>query len=98
MYKRQDLKRAEANAAASREEFNSLIREVFGQGRGMEVLHHLRNGTIEVPLIDASRAIAAAGSVALTGAEWAYFREGQNSIVRYLEQMVSDAQNLEGST
>lgn len=61
-----------------------LFFAVFGTGRGPELLDLLRGKTIELPLMDVSGSLVR-GEVALSPAEWAYVREGQNSIVREIE-------------
>lgn len=67
-----------------------LFFDVFSSGRGPELLEHLRACTIEVPLMDVGRSIVR-GEVALAPSDWAYVREGQNSIVRYIESRMKVA-------
>jgi hypothetical protein len=45
--------------------------------------------------MDVSLAIVQGGQVALSPADWAYFREGQNSIVRMIQEQVRIAQTPE---
>jgi hypothetical protein len=71
---------------AAREEAQ-LFADVFQHGRGPELLELLRDRTIEVPLMDVSRSIVR-GEVALSPAEWAYVREGQNSVIRHIQDQI----------
>lgn len=69
-----------------------LFFDVFTQGRGPELLQWLRDHTIEVPLLDVSGSLVR-GEVALSPADWAYVREGQNSVTRLIETMIARAQH-----
>lgn len=57
---------------------------VFNTPEGRELLGILRDCTIEVPLIRVTETFGG-GEIGMSGAEWAYFREGQNSVVRMIE-------------
>lgn len=73
-----------------------LFFDVFGTGRGPELLELLRVETIEVDLMSASQTIGNhLREVAVNPAEWAYHRNGQNSVVRYIETMVRTAKAAE---
>lgn len=65
-----------------------LVFDVMTTGRGPEFLEWLRERTIEVPLLNVSRSLVA-GEVALSPADWAYFRGGQNSIVHMIEEKLA---------
>lgn len=67
-----------------------LYFEVFNTGRGPELLALLRECTIELPLIRMTGSFGG-GEIAMTGAEWAYFREGQNSVIRMIEAQMKIA-------
>ena len=67
-----------------------LFFEVFDTGRGRELLALLRDCTIELPLIRMTGTFGG-GEISMTGAEWAYFREGQNSVVRMIEAQMQIA-------
>ena len=73
-------------AQAAREEAR-LFADVFNTGRGPELLYLLRNRTIEVGLMEVTRSTVR-GEVALSPADWAYVREGQNSVIRMIEEQV----------
>lgn len=87
----------EANRQAN-EEANNAERELaqlfadvlHHSPRGPELMAYLRDCTIELPLMDVGRSIVK-GDVALSPADWAYMREGQNSIVRMMEAQVHRA-------
>ena len=67
-----------------------LFFDVFDNPRGIELLTMLRDCTIEIPLVRVTGTFGGA-EVNMTGAEWAYFREGQNSVVRMIEQQIKIA-------
>lgn len=84
-----------AAAAAYREQAR-LFYDVFGVGRGPELLDHLRSRTIEVDLMIVSATIGSeTREIPVNPAEWAYHRNGQNSVVRYIETMVREAMRTE---
>lgn len=64
-----------------------IFLDVFGTGRGPELLMVLRDATIELPLMEVA-ASTVRGDLALSPAEWAYVREGQNSVVRLIESQM----------
>lgn len=76
-----------ADAAREVQEKARLFADVFLHGRGPELLQELRNSTIEVPLMNVSRSFVS-GEVALSPADWAYVREGQNSVIRLIEEQI----------
>lgn len=65
-----------------------LFFDVFRVGRGPELLEHLRTRTIEMPLMVVNGVVGSAPEIGLGPAEWAYYREGQNSVIRYIETMI----------
>lgn len=67
-----------------------MVHAVMSQGRGPELMQYLRDRTIEIPLIKVSNTIGS-GEIGLSTGEWAYFREGQNSVIRHLEEMIANA-------
>lgn len=87
-----DLANREANEAARLADYENakLFFDVLMTGRGPELMEHLRNSTIEVPLMEVSGSLVR-GEVALGPDQWAFLREGQNSIVRYMESRCRDA-------
>ena len=70
-------------------EQGKLVFDVLGMGRGPELLELLREQTIEKPLMVVHGTIGSAPEIGLGPAEWAYYREGQNSVIRYLETMIA---------
>lgn len=85
----------EAAKQAAREEAR-LFLDVFGTGRGPILLELLREKTIERDLMVASLTIGnETREIPVNPAEWAYHRNGQNSVVRYIETQVREAMRLE---
>ncbi|HKY44901.1 MAG TPA: hypothetical protein VJM50_17545 [Pyrinomonadaceae bacterium] len=77
-------------------EFARLFLDVFTTGRGPECLEALRQNTVDIDLMSVSPTIAAGlREVSLSAAEWAYHRNGQNSVVRWIEQLIALAQKSE---
>ena len=64
-------------SADKRQERNQLFAKVFGGKAGKEILRVLREITIERPVAKPQQE-----------ASYAYFREGQNDIVRQIEAAV----------
>jgi hypothetical protein len=83
-------------AAQEQREFAKLFLDVFGQGRGPELLELLRVHTIELDLFVVSPTIGnALREMGVNPSEWAYHRNGQNSVVRWIEQQLQFARLLE---
>lgn len=61
-----------------------IFHNVFNTPDGLALLDILRSQTIEVPLIRVSNTFGG-GEINLSGAEWAFFRDGQNSVIRHIE-------------
>lgn len=77
----------EAAKQAMREKAR-LFYDVFGVGRGPELLELLRNETVDLDLMAVSPVVGGhLREMGVNPAEWAYHRNGQNSVVRYLEAM-----------
>ncbi len=73
-----------------------LFHDVFGFGRGPELLELLRSETIELDLMSVSPVIGNhLREMGVSPGEWAYHRNGQNSVVRYIEQQVAIARLVE---
>lgn len=86
---------AKAYALLMREKAR-LFLDVFGVGRGPELLELLRSETIEVDLMNLSAVIGTgAREVPVNPSEWAYHRNGQNSVVHYIETMMRHARTSE---
>lgn len=66
-----------------RDDLDRLTLRVFGSEDGKKLLQWLRNTTIEQPT-------AVPGS----SSDFAFYREGQNSIVRDIEARINRARNL----
>lgn len=69
-----------------------LIYAAFSTPDGAEALQWLRERTVQVPLMDVSRS-SVQGEVALSPAEWAYVRAGQNSVVELIDAQIKLALN-----
>lgn len=69
-------------------ELANLFADVFVRSpRGPELLDQLRGSTIEVGLLSVSAA-SVQSEIALTPEQWMCIREGQNSIVRMIEDQI----------
>lgn len=62
--------------------------EVFGTPKGNELLNHLRDRTIEVPLMNMSQVLDEGREFGVNPSEWAFYRDGQNSVIRYIEKQL----------
>lgn len=67
-----------------------LFFDVFGHGRGPELLEHLRDCTIELSLLSMTGSTLYT-EIGLSPEQWAFLREGQNSLVRYIEKQLKIA-------
>lgn len=83
----EDANRMTEDARRANLELAALFYDVLGTGRGPELMEHLRDCTIEVGLLDQQRS-AVRGDLALTPEQWFCIREGQNSIVRMMEDQI----------
>ncbi len=91
----QNKEMTEAVAQIMRER-SKLFLDVFGQGRGPELLELMRAATVELDLFAISKSINDEHREMGVGpAEWAYHRNGQNSVVRWIEQQLQCARLLE---
>lgn len=95
----QDVEEAEADNKKAIEkqqveimEFANLVNRVLGESEGLELMQRLRELTIEIPLYRVGGTLVE-GDVNLSPAEWCAVREGQNSIVRFLEGQIHLARN-----
>lgn len=83
-------------AARALREKAKLFYDVLGTGRGPELLALLRDETIELDLMSVSPVIGSLlREMGVNPGEWAFHRNGQNSVVRYLETMVREAKRAE---
>ena len=86
----------QAKALEAFRESCRLFHDVFGTGRGPELLELLREKTIELDLMNVSATIGNGDrEIPVNPAEWAYHRNGQNSVVRWIETMCREARRLE---
>lgn len=84
------------DAAQQRMEVAKLFYDVFAQGRGPELLEHMRAFTIDLDLFAVSPVIGNEHREMGVGpSEWAYHRNGQNSVVRWIEQNLQFMRLLE---
>lgn len=73
-----------------------LFYDVFGQGRGPELLELLRTETVDLDLMSVTPVIGNhLREMGVGPAEWAYHRNGQNSVVRYIETQIRTAALVE---
>lgn len=73
-----------------------LFLDVFASGRGPELLELLRTETIDLDLMAVSPVIGNhLREMGVNPAEWAYHRNGQNSVVRYIETQIRIAMQVE---
>lgn len=83
-------------AAQQQRETAKLFLDVFGQGRGPELLELMRAYTVELDLFVVSPTIGnAQREMGVNPSHWAYHRNGQNSVVRWIEQELFNARLLE---
>ena len=83
-------------AAQKQREFARLFYDVFMTGRGPELLSVMRESTIELDLMAVSPVIMnGMREMGVGPAEWAYHRNGQNSVVRWIETMIRLSQAVE---
>lgn len=91
-----DQKEMTEDAARRQREFARLFHDVFATGRGPELLELMRECTIELDLMNVSRVIGTEQrEVPVNPSEWAYHRNGQNSVVRWIEENLRLARLLE---
>lgn len=82
-----------AEAIEAQMEFARLVFDVCQiSDRGPEFMERLRGLTIEQPLFKTSGAVSDT-EITLTPNDWMCFREGQNSMVRFLEAQIHLAKN-----
>lgn len=73
-----------------------LFHDVFTTGRGPELLELLRLETIDLDLMAVSPVIGGhLREMGVNPSEWAYHRNGQNSVVRYIFSQIRQAQLAE---
>lgn len=73
-----------------------LFYDVFSTGRGPELLELLRTETVDLDLMAVSPVIGNhLREMGVNPAEWAYHRNGQNSVVRYIETQIRIAMQVE---
>jgi len=81
------------DALEKRLELARKVHAIFAQTPdGIDVLQTMRDLTIELPLMQISGSLVQ-GEVTLSPADWAYIREGQNSVIRFLEGLIHLAEN-----
>lgn len=83
-----------AEVAQKHLELATMIkRALVDNDDGARLLEYLTNATIMTPMMQVSGALPVNGEVALSPADWAYLRTGQNSVVHFLRDMVEYALN-----
>jgi len=79
-------------AAQAQRETARLFFDVFNVGRGPELLDLLRSQTIDVDLMNLTGVIGSeTREIPVSPEQWAFHRNGQNSVVRYIESMIRTA-------
>jgi hypothetical protein len=73
-------------------EMARLVHSVFETPQGKELMERLYSLTQAAPLMKVSGSLVE-GEVALATSDWAYLREGQNSIIRFLLAQIELAKN-----
>lgn len=85
--------------AAAKEEARQTARlfyEVLGTGRGPELMELLRAHTLELSLMNMSLTIGNdRREIGCGPSEWAFLREGQNTITVWFERMIREAKRAE---
>lgn len=73
-------------------EMAKLAHDVFAIGRGPELLEHIRDMTIEWPMVRVSGAVGHADlDMAITPDQWLWIRTGQNSMYFWLRGLLEQA-------
>lgn len=83
-------------AALMMREKARLFHDVFQTGRGPELLELLHAETVDLDLMAVSPVIGGhLREMGVNPSEWAYHRNGQNSVVRYIVQQIRLAKTVE---
>jgi hypothetical protein len=71
-----------------------MVHQVMREGRGPEFMEWLRSITVEVQLIDINGVYGVGNhSLPMTAAEWALYRDGQNSFYHLIKALVKMAED-----
>ena len=82
------------SAAEAEMDFARLVFDVMeSASRGPELMAKLEDLTIHMPLMQVNGVIMQGGEVALSPSDWAYYRDGQNSLIRMLKYQIAFAKN-----
>lgn len=90
----EEAAKIEKDAEVNREQTIADARiffDVFGQGRGAELLEILKHKTIYASTMDRSSAICDA-DIPLNPGEFMAMREGQNALIRFIERQMKLSQ------
>lgn len=96
MMNQQEQEPAQDNEAMMRaqlEQADLVKRVLFDNPDGAALLDLLVQTTIMTPMMQVSAALPVHGEVALSPSDWAYLREGQNSVVHWMRSMIAYSQN-----
>lgn len=83
-------------AALMQREEARLFLDVFSTGRGPELLELMQSRTLDLDLMSVSPVIGnGLREMGVDPSQWAYHRNGQNSVVRWIIQQIRLAQTIE---
>lgn len=83
-------------AAIAQREQARLFLDVFNVGRGPELLEYMRALTLDLDLMAVSPVIGnGLREMGVDPSQWAYHRNGQNSVVRWIIDQIRIAQTIE---
>lgn len=84
---------AEAMERERMEVANMVKRALIDNPDGAMLLDYLVNATIMTPMMMVNKAVPIVGEVAMSPADWAYCREGQNSVVHWMREQIQISLN-----
>lgn len=75
-------------------ELAQLVKRVMHDNEdGARLMNYLFDATIDTPLMTVGKNVPITGEVAMSPADWAYAREGQNSVIRWMREQIKLANN-----
>lgn len=88
-----DLQDATTAAELKNLEIFRMIHQVMNEGRGPEFMEWLRSVTVETPLTQIIGHFGPANDVTMSMAEWALYRDGQNSFYHLIKACIKAAED-----